>query len=107
MAGTTIGGKFGHVDVLVEAGAALREIGRGFTSGKHEGKRSLIDEAVYQVGQAVYGRNSLSPRLVRDGTRAALALVLRARKLKGAPEQLGTVATLLQTALRNTPKAGT
>lgn len=86
-------------DVLAEAGAELREIGR------HPSPASrMIDEAVYQVGQAIYGRNSHSPALVREGTRSALALVLRARKIKGAPTALGTVATLLQTALRSTPQ---
>lgn len=89
---------FGARDVLGEAAAELREI--GLRPGPHQ---RLVGEAVYQVGQAVYGRNSLSPKLVREGTRSALALVLKARKGEGAPASLGTVATLLQTALRSTP----
>ena len=88
---------FGARDVLAEAGSLLREI--GLRPGLHQ---RLVSEAVYQVGQAIYGRNSYSPALVREGTRSALALVLKARKGKGAPGELGTAATLLQTALRST-----
>lgn len=91
--------RFGARDVLAEASGLLREI--GLRPGAHQ---RLVSEAVYQVGQAVYGRNSASPKLVREGTRSALALVLRARKLDGAPSELGTAATLLQTALRSTPR---
>lgn len=95
---------FGARDVLAEASVILRAEGsRGAVLAP---ARSLISEAVYQVGQAIYGRNSHSPKLVREGVRSALALVLRARKLKGAPAELGTVATLLQTALRSTPRSG-
>lgn len=92
--------RFGARDVLAEASGLLREI--GLRPGSHQ---RLVSEAVYQVGQAVYGRNSLSPKLVRESTRTALALVLKARKLDGAPSELGTAATLLQTALRSTPRA--
>lgn len=85
-------------DLLVDAGAALREIGTTHYAGA---VGSLVARAVHQVGLAIYGRNSLSPKLQREAARSALRLVEAARTKKGAPPELGTAAILLRTVLRN------
>lgn len=83
-------------DLILDAGAALREAGLVISPAQR-----VLSEAVYQVGQAVYGRNSGNPTLQRQALRSALKLVGKARKIKGAPGNLPTAEMLLRIALRN------
>lgn len=83
-------------DLLIDAGAALREV--GLRAGPFAAQ---IDRAVWEVGQAIYGRNSAHFKLQREAVRAALRIVERVRDAKGAPAGLGQVLVLLRTALRN------
>jgi hypothetical protein len=76
------------VQHLLRAAQMVRALG-----ARH--RQRALDEAVVQIGQAIYGRNVVSVRAARQHVRAALTLVRRVR-VPGAT----AAAAQLRAALR-------
>ncbi len=67
------------------AGDNLRRIGANPVLDARA--RRLVDEAVMEVGRAIYGRNAADPRAVRAHARSAMALIRKA-ETRGGPRGL-------------------
>lgn len=72
-------------DFLRLAGDNLRRIGANPVLDSRA--RRLVDEAIVEVGQAIYGRNASNPKGVRQHARAAMALIRKA-ETRGGPRGL-------------------